>query len=144
MKDRQHLDLFIVTIHHVDDAVVAVEHLADRFITDFRHHPTHTRKSFECPYLRNHLLLEHLREVGCTDALVILDDRVEFVLRLFGKPDSGHGALLGLFGLTATLEPSFNLVERHGLSFAGLLQPNLDLVQEDETLDGIFDGGVLR
>ena len=77
-------------------------------------------ESFERSKLRNHLLFEHFCEVGSADALVVFDDRVEFALCLFGNSDLGHRVLLGLFRVTTMLEASLDLVERHGLSFAGL------------------------
>ena len=96
MEDCQHLDLFVAGVHYVDDAVIAIDHFANRFIPDLWHDAAYARETLKRADLLNYLLLEDLREVGSADALVVLDDGVEFVLRLLSKPDVCHRVLLSL------------------------------------------------
>jgi hypothetical protein len=143
MEDRQHINFLLILVHHINDAVIAVNHLSNRLITNFWHYPTLARETLMPSKPCNQVLLKHLRIVGGSNTLVICDDCIELVLGLFGKSDLSHNALLGLIKTTPVLELRLDLVDGYRFSFTGLGQANLDLVEEDESLDGIFDRSVL-
>ena len=144
MEDGQHVNFLVVPTYHVDDPIIAIQNFTDRFIADLRDDAPHLRKLLKRTDFLDYLLFENLREVRRTDTLVVFDDGIKFVLGLLSETDTGHADLLLVLLRATTLQPRFHLVERHRLSFRDLLQANFDLVQENETLDGVLDGSVLR
>ena len=96
MEDRQETDLFIVAVDYVDDAVVAVEELANCTIFDLRYLAAESWKMLELPNPLKNVFLQNLSEFCRADTLIILYDGVQFGPGLHGKPDTCHGVLFRL------------------------------------------------
>jgi len=58
VEDCQYLNLFLLGVDEVDNAVAPVNQLPQSFVLDLWHHPSHAGKLFQAPDLLDGLVLK--------------------------------------------------------------------------------------